>query len=590
MTLDASTDEAHPWRIVALIYLCGALLFGPLLALEWRLIDDTVAAIARERGAALFSLIETTREWNARHGGVYVVVDDDTPPNPYLQYPARDLETVDGKRLTLVNPAYMTRQIADLALRVDGVHLHITSLKPVRPQNRPDDWEARALEQFEAGAAEMLALVDTNGAPAHRYMAPLYVREACLHCHAAQGYAVGDIRGGISVTMPASVLVARRDEMRWRATLLYGAVYLIAAGLVHGLVWANRRHVRVVRDINATQEHLIETRTRELADANQRLAGEVDMHQRSERGLAASEARYRAIFDSTVEGIMVLDADWRIVQVNAAFSEITGYAAAEVIGRTPSMLGSGRHDAAFFAGIYGVLAASGRWQGEIWNRRKDGDLYVQWMSAVRIGTPDAPEGYVATMTDITSRKKAEEKLRFRADHDALTGLPNRSLFEDRLQSAMASAHRHGERFALMLVDLDGFKGVNDRHGHLAGDTLLVEVGHRLLACVRGSDTVARFGGDEFAVILGEVDGREDAAEVAGRICAAMAAPFELPGAVARIGASVGIALGPDAEADAETLQQRADTALYVVKRGGGGGFRFHGDDAVERAGGAPAAR
>ena len=155
---------------------------------------------------------------------------------------------------------------------------------------------------------------------------------------------------------------------------------------------------------------------------------------------------------------------------------------------------------------------------------------------------------------------------------------------------MASAHRHGERFALMLVDLDGFKGVNDRHGHLAGDTLLVEVGHRLLACVRGSDTVARFGGDEFAVILGEVDGREDAAEVAGRICAAMAAPFELPGAVARIGASVGIALGPDAEADAETLQQRADTALYVVKRGGGGGFRFHGDDAVERAGGAPAAR
>src|SRR5690606_32761904 len=161
-----------------------------------------------------------TREWNARHGGVYVVVDDDTQPNPYLQHPARDLETVDGKLLTMVNPAYMTRQIADLALRVDGVHLHITSLRPIRPQNRPDAWEARALEQCEAGAGEMLALVDADGGPAHRYMAPLYVREPCLQCHAAQGYAVGDIRGGISVTMPASVLVARRDEMRWRAALL----------------------------------------------------------------------------------------------------------------------------------------------------------------------------------------------------------------------------------------------------------------------------------------------------------------------------------------------------------------------------------
>jgi len=590
MTSDTSTDEAHPWRTVALVYLCGALLFGPLLALEWRLIDDSVAAIARERGAAMFSLIETTREWNARHGGVYVLVDEDTPPNPYLQYPGRDLETVDGKRLTMVNPAYMTRQIADLTLHGNGVHLHITSLRPIRPQNQPDAWETRALEQFEAGAAEMQVLVDTDGGPAYRYMAPLRVHAACLQCHATQGYAVGDIRGGISVTMPASVLVARRDELRWRAALLYAAAFLLAVGLVHGLVWANRRYVRVVRAINARQEHLIETRTRELADANQRLAGEVDMHQRSERGLVASEARYRAIFDSTLEGIMVLDAAWCIVQVNAAFTEITGYAADEVIGRTPSMLGSGRHDAAFFAGIYAVLAETGRWQGEIWNRRKDGDLYVQWMSAVRIGASAAPEGYVATMTDITSRKKAEEKLRFRADHDALTGLPNRSLFDDRLQSAMASALRHGERFALILVDLDGFKGVNDRHGHLAGDTLLVEVGQRLLACVRGSDTVARFGGDEFAVILGEVDGREDAAEVAGRICAAMAAPFELSGAVARIGASVGIVLGPDAEADAETLQRRADAALYAVKRSGGGGFRFDADEAPAAEGDAPAAR
>lgn len=224
--------------------------------------------------------------------------------------------------------------------------------------------------------------------------------------------------------------------------------------------------------------------------------------------------------------------------------------------------------------MFAALGRDGVWQGEIWNRRKDGDLYVQWMSVTRILGPDGLEGYVATMTDITSRKKAEEKLRFRADHDALTGLPNRSLFSDRLQTAMAKAHRHGDRFALMLVDLDRFKGVNDRFGHLAGDALLVEVARRLRDCVRGSDTVARLGGDEFAVVLDEVDGFDDAREVAERICVDMARPFELPEGTAEIGASVGIALGPDGSADAEELIRRADAALYSVKRGTRGTFRF----------------
>jgi len=580
MESERASGDAHPARVVALIYLCGVLLFGTLLALEWRLIDRTVAAIARERGAALFSLIETTREWNAMHGGVYVVVDETTRPNPWLKHPARDLQTSDGVRLTMVNPAYMTRQIADLALHADGARLHITSLKPIRPENRADDWEAEALARFEAGVREVLALVEggeQGRGPVHRYMAPLLVREPCLQCHAEQGYVLGDIRGGISVTMPAEVLIARRDQLRTRAVFAYVLAGLLAAGLVHGLLRANRRHVAQVRRINAEQERLIERRTGELAEANRQLAGEVELHRRSERRLAASESRYRAIFDSAAEGIMLLDADLRIVQVNPAFSEITGYMAEEVVGRTPSMLGSGRHDPAFFGDLLATLLATGRWQGEVWNRRKDGDLYVQWMSAVRIGEVDAPEGFVATMTDITSRKQTEEKLRFRANHDALTGLPNRRLFEDRLQSAIASALRHGERFALMLVDLDRFKGVNDRFGHLAGDALLVEVGRRLQRCVRASDTVARLGGDEFAVILGEVGGREDAVEVAARICASMAEPFELGEGVAQIGASVGIALGPQDDADAEELQRRADAALYTVKHGGRGGFRFHAE-------------
>lgn len=571
----ASSDQAHPLRRVWLVYLCAALLFGALFALEWRLINDTVAAIARERGAALFSLIETTREWNAEHGGVYVPLDDKTQPNPYLRHPARDLETVDGRRLTMINPAFMTRQIADLAARVHGIQLHITSLDPIRPANQPDPWEAQALQRFEAGEAEVLALIDMAGGAAHRYMAPLFVREPCLSCHAEQGYALGDIRGGISVTMPADVLVARRDELLLRAAALYLVAFALTAGLMHGLLRLNARHVRVVRRINAEQEQLIATRTRELAEANRKLVSEVALHQRSERQLAASEARYRAIFESAAEGIMFTDAASRIVQVNTAFCEITGYSKAEVLGRSPAFLGSGRHDAAFFADMYAALAQQGLWQGEIWNRRKDGDLYVQWMSVTRIAGAEGVEGYVATMTDITSRKKAEERLRFRADHDALTGLPNRNLFDDRLRTATVKARRHGDRFALMLVDLDRFKSVNDRLGHLAGDALLVEVGQRLQACVRASDTVARLGGDEFAVVLEEVDGPDAVREVAARICADMARPFELAEGLAQIGASVGVVLGPDDAANATELMRRADAALYAVKKGTRGAFRFY---------------
>lgn len=571
----ASSDQAHPLRRVWLVYLCAALLFGALFALEWRLINDTVAAIARERGAALFSLIETTREWNAEHGGVYVPLDDKTQPNPYLRHPARDLETVDGRRLTMINPAFMTRQIADLAARVDGIQLHITSLDPIRPANQPDPWEAQALQRFEAGEAEVLALIDMAGGAAHRYMAPLFVREPCLSCHAEQGYALGDIRGGISVTMPADVLVARRDELLLRAAALYLVAFALTAGLMHGLLRLNARHVRVVRRINAEQEQLIATRTRELAEANRKLVSEVALHQRSERQLAASEARYRAIFESAAEGIMFTDAASRIVQVNTAFCEITGYSKAEVLGRSPAFLGSGRHDAAFFADMYAALAQQGLWQGEIWNRRKDGDLYVQWMSVTRIAGAEGVVGYVATMTDITSRKKAEERLRFRADHDALTGLPNRNLFDDRLRTATVKARRHGDRFALMLVDLDRFKSVNDRLGHLAGDALLVEVGQRLQACVRASDTVARLGGDEFAVVLEEVDGPDAVREVAARICADMARPFELAEGLAQIGASVGVVLGPDDAANATELMRRADAALYAVKKGTRGAFRFY---------------
>jgi diguanylate cyclase (GGDEF)-like protein/PAS domain S-box-containing protein len=562
-------------RAVALVYVCCAMLFGGLLALELRWIDVSTAAVARERGAALFGLVETMRDWNARHGGVYVPVTDATQPNPYLEHPRRDLLTADGEAMTMVNPAFMTRQIAELAAQTEGIRLHITSLNPIRPENAPDAWEAEALRDFEKGRKEVLSLVEQDGVVLHRYMAPLRVAQPCLQCHEAQGYRLGDIRGGISVDMPAQALVELRDVQAWRTIMLHLTAFVLAAGMIHGLLGISRRYVRSVQRINSDQERLIRLRTQELADSNVSLAVEVEERRLSELRLAVSEARYRAVFESAAEGIMVLDADLRVLQVNPAFSIITGYSSNEVIGRHASLFSSGRHDASFFAEIRSSLEGAGSWRGEIWSRHKSGHAYVQWVSIVAVEEEGTTKGYVATMTDITQRKVAEEQVRYRADHDALTGLPNRGLFEGRLAATLAIAHRNAHRFAVLFVDLDFFKAVNDRLGHLAGDALLIETARRLLVCVRESDTVARLGGDEFAILLTEVADVAAAEEVAERVCASLARPFLLEEGEAVVACSVGLALFPDHAEDVINLQRCADRALYAAKRGGRSQYRVY---------------
>lgn len=557
-------DDARHRRSVILVYLVSALLFGALLWVELARIDRASMEAARERGAALFRLIEITRDWNARHDGVYVPVTSDTRPNPHLSHPRRDIVTVDGRALTMVNPAFMTRQIAELAERAEGVRLHITSLRPIRPGNDPDPWETASLTAFERGAPEVMSLLREDGRPIHRYMAPLRMTEPCLQCHGRYGYKLGDIRGGISVTMPAESLLVLRDAQRVRTAGLFLAAALLAAGLIHYMLIVNRRHMRAIARMNADQEKLIARRTGELA---------------------ASEARYRAIFDSTAEGIMLLDAAARIQHINPAFTAITGYHAGEVQGHGVEMLGAGRHGQGFFDDIRRALLGTGYWQGEIWNRRKSGDAYVQWMSITRASLPGEESAYVATLTDITQRKEVEQRMHFRANHDALTMLPNRALFADRLDAAIAAWHRHQRPFAVLFIDLDQFKAVNDRLGHPAGDALLVEAGARIASCLRESDTVARFGGDEFAVLLTEIEARAAVEDIAQRICVKLAARFELPQGEAQVAASIGVAIAPEHGTDAELLQRHADEALYAAKRAGRNGWRVY---AQGIDGGAPA--
>ena len=535
--------------------------------LEWQRADANMQLMARERGAALFRLIQLTREWNAHHDGVYVPVTDKVRPNPWLDHERRDLVTEDGIALTMINPAFMTRQIADLARQADGIQIHLTSLNPLRPANRADAWEAGVLRRFEEGLEEVVELV-AGEAPVHRYMAPLKVTEPCLGCHERQGYEVGVVRGGISITMPSAQLLELRDATRIRSGAVHLLMFGVVAALLQLLLSRTRSHLKALEDLAEEQEQVILERTRDLSQANEQMEGQ----------LAASELA-AAVFDNAAEAIIVMDEEGRFVQVNPAFSLMTGYAASEVLGQPASILHSGRHPPEFYVAMWQDLRDTGGWQGEVWNRRKNGEVFVVWLSISRVAHTGQAVRCVATLTDITRSKQLEEELRHRAYHDPLTDLPNRALFADRLRVAILQAQRHKRSFALCFIDLDRFKPVNDEFGHAAGDDLLVETARRLRLCVRAADTVARLGGDEFAAILADAGSGTEVKEVAARIVAELARPFALQAGIAHISCSIGIALFPDHGGDAEALQRNADTALYAVKTSTRNAYRICGDGA-----------
>jgi diguanylate cyclase (GGDEF)-like protein/PAS domain S-box-containing protein len=290
------------------------------------------------------------------------------------------------------------------------------------------------------------------------------------------------------------------------------------------------------------------------------------------------------VFDSSVEGILITDAFSRIITVNQAFTQITGYQKEEAVGNTPSLLRSGKHGSEFYREMRASLKETGQWRGEIWNRRKDGETYLEWLtiSAVKNDRGETVN-YVAVFSDITSRKLAEERLNYLANHDALTGLPNRILYLERLSLALAHAHRNRKLVAVMFFDLDRFKIINDTLGHNAGDQLLQEVGERVAAILREDDTVARMGGDEFTVILEGVCDEQDAIQVAQKIIDVIAHPVDLGGQEVFITASVGISIYPNDGSDAHALVKNADAAMYRAKEQGKNNYQFFKADMNTRA-------
>jgi diguanylate cyclase (GGDEF)-like protein/PAS domain S-box-containing protein len=304
-----------------------------------------------------------------------------------------------------------------------------------------------------------------------------------------------------------------------------------------------------------------------LRDVNERKAAEQEIQKLS---LAVEQSP---------ASVMITDPEGCIEYVNPKFTEVTGFTSAEVLGKNPRILKSDRHTPEFYREMWETISSGRMWTNEMCNRTKSGEEIWELVSIAPVNDFAGRHAYyVAVKEDITLRKRQEERIRHMALHDQLTDLPNRNLCMDRLTQAVARARRTGLKAALIYVDLDEFKPVNDELGHEAGDTVLVEVARRLRSCIRDVDTAARLGGDEFVVVLQDVTNDYDIELVAGRILKAMSEPFAVAGQERVLGASLGVAVAPEHGEKVDEIIRNADLAMYAVKRGARNGVRFYTPD------------
>lgn len=539
----ASPRQFPPLALAVASALLWSLLLG--LSLQWNTLNVTrqIMDMAYDKAKTVRDKDMVFRLWAMRHGGVFVPISDSVRPADSLAHlPDRDIETTDGRKLTLLAPAIVLREMMDEYKELYGVRGRITGMRYLNPANAPDPWEKRQLEAFEQREMdEIWEIADLDGEPHLRYLKSWDMEARCVKCHAILGYKVGDLRGATGTNLPLTDYYRRIDETRTKLTTSHATVWLV--GLI-GIAWAGWIGRRRTRE---RQQYVESLRI------------------------------YASMFEQSNEAIMRTDAQNRIVEVNPSFQRLTGYGIDDLRGQNPSILSAGQTDAETYREMWRDIEEKGGWSGELWDRRKDGRIYPKWLTISTLrDASGAIAHYIGLFTDITERKEAQERLHRIAHYDAVTGLPNRHFFQERLTMAVEQARLMDQSLSLVFVDIDNFKLINDTHGHQMGDALLRSIAQRLTNALRAGDIVARLGGDEFAVIIEGLADSQLMPAIADKLVRELSRPERIEGREITTGASLGVALFPEDADNEENLLRFADLAMYAAKESGKNAWRrFH---------------
>jgi len=533
---------------------------------NWRIADRHAHEMGSGEGRYAFKTVEAMRLWNAFHGGVYAPVEGRTKSNSEPEISERNIITHSGKKYTLLNPSHMTRQLAEVINKQSDVLLRLASLKPLNPGNAAQDWEAAALQTFAQGEAEHFAFIEQDGHTYSRYFAPLRIVQACIPCHKKQGYQVGDISGGLSVVFPASPILEPLLREKRNLEIAHFAIWLVLSGISLFFLVGCRNQMLQLQEAKEQQEKRVGQRTAELQE------------QVVEQ--AQTLAQMRQLLNSFEGGVYGVDLSGNCIFCNPGTLRLLGYKdSADMLGRNMhGMVHAACQD--MERQPSGVCRLNFYREGmtahvndDVFWRADGSAMPVEYRSHP-IFFDGKVIGAVVTFIGIAERMEAQQDLWNKANFDELTGLPNRNLLYDRLEQAIAHCARLGSQVALLYIDLDGFKTVNDRWGYAAGDKLLLLAAERLESCVRESDTVARMGGDKFAIVLPQINQESEVEMVAGKALEHLSQAFRVGGGEMRVSGSVGIALYPRDGFNGVALIKHANMAMCKAKGSGRDAYRF----------------
>ena len=534
------------------------------------------------------------RRWASIHGGVYVPVTPETPPNPYLsQVLERDLTTPSGRQLTLMNPAYMTRQVFTFSRKESAIRGHITSLKPLRPENRPDPWEAQALKSFEQGKTEVSSIENLEGQPYLRLMRPFRTEKNCLKCHAQQGYQEGDIRGGVSVSIPFAPLYAAQQRTKFRIFMGHGLLWLVGlAGIGLGrrrLLSAWKRQECLTIDLSQSNQKLQDL-VKEYGRLNQEITRVSELADQLHACFTSEEAHQiigrmaPRIFAECFGALFLLNPSRNILEMTVTWGGnpldqpmVDPQSCWALRRGRPYLMQDPDRDLVcehlstpLTSGYYCVPLVS---QGEAL-----GVLHLRALAPTPAGgarplISESCQSLAITVAEHVALSlgnlKLQEALRHQAIRDPLTGLFNRRFMLETLERELYRMQRKGSSLCVIMLDLDHFKRFNDTFGHAAGDALLSTLGRSFLNHVRKEDVACRYGGEEFTLILPEtsLETACDRAEQLRQLVHDL--HLEHHGqSLGGITISLGVAVYPQHGEDPEALLGAADKALYAAKHAG----------------------